>query len=114
MNHDVHGRITSWRITLIKSILCTLCGLLLWLALIAQAHAADVPLVVAAPPHSPKNLDPTLFPNSDLTLISSQDLDTVVNQALQTFYTPGAAVAIVHDGKIVHAKGYGKRHIEND
>jgi CubicO group peptidase (beta-lactamase class C family) len=114
LNHDIHGRITGWRITLIKSILCTLCGLLLWLALIAQAHAADVPLVVAAHPHSPKNLDPTLFPNSELTLISSQELDTLVNQALQTFYTPGAAVAIVHDGKIVHAKGYGKRHIEDD
>ena len=114
MNHPIQDRISGWQITLIKSILCTLCGLLLWLALIAQAHAGDSPIVAKAHPHPSATSKSVLLPNSDLTLISGQHLDTVVEQALKTFYTPGAAVAIVHDGNIVHAKGYGKRHIADD
>ena len=103
MNQHTQGRISGWRITLIKSILCILCGLLLLVALAAQAHVnqADISNKSALTPISPP-------------LISEQQLDAVINQALKTFYTPGAAVAIVHHGKIVHAKGYGKRHTEND
>jgi CubicO group peptidase (beta-lactamase class C family) len=39
------------------------------------------------------------------------DLDAYVARALQTFDVPGLAVAIVKDGKIVVAKGYGLRKL---
>lgn len=41
--------------------------------------------------------------------------DNYVNKVLQTFNVPGVAVAIVKDGKVLSAKGYGvKRTGEND
>ncbi|MGI9040397.1 MAG: serine hydrolase [Gemmatimonadales bacterium] len=39
------------------------------------------------------------------------DLDAYVSAALDSFATPGAAVAIVKDGQVVHAKGYGVRRL---
>ncbi len=39
------------------------------------------------------------------------DLDAYVAKALIAFNTPGAAVAIVKDGRVVLAKGYGVRHL---
>lgn len=39
--------------------------------------------------------------------ISEQRVDELVSQALETFNVPGIAVGIVHDGKVVLAKGYG-------
>jgi CubicO group peptidase (beta-lactamase class C family) len=39
------------------------------------------------------------------------DLDSYVARALKTFEVPGIAVAIVKDGKIILAKGYGVRRL---
>ena len=39
------------------------------------------------------------------------DLDAFVAKALTAFETPGAAVAIVKDGRVVLAKGYGRRRL---
>ncbi|MCG8604478.1 serine hydrolase [bacterium] len=39
-------------------------------------------------------------------------IDDLVNQALQDFKTPGAAMAIVADGEVVFAKGFGWRDVE--
>ena len=39
------------------------------------------------------------------------DLDADVNLALKTFDVPGIAIAIVKDGKVVTAKGYGVRKL---
>lgn len=39
------------------------------------------------------------------------DLDTYVATTLKTFKVPGIAVAIVKDGKLVLAKGYGVREL---
>lgn len=44
--------------------------------------------------------------------ISEKKVDEVVNQTLQTFNVPGIAVGIIHDGKVVLAKGYGVSNIE--
>ena len=41
-------------------------------------------------------------------------LDTFIENAIQTGQTPGAAVAIVADGKVLLAKGYGKRAVADD
>ena len=37
------------------------------------------------------------------------DLDSYVAKVLKTFEVPGLSVAIVKDGKVVVAKGYGVR-----
>jgi len=39
------------------------------------------------------------------------DMDVWVERALETFEVPGAAVAIVKDGEVVLARGYGVRHV---
>jgi CubicO group peptidase (beta-lactamase class C family) len=43
--------------------------------------------------------------------ISNEEVDKVVNRALTAFNVPGIAVAIVKDGKVVLAKGYGVKSI---
>ena len=43
--------------------------------------------------------------------ISSTQVDELVNRTLKTFNVPGIAVAIVKDGKIIHAKGYGVKSV---
>ena len=43
--------------------------------------------------------------------ISSTQVDELVNRTLTAFNVPGIAVAIVKDGKIVLAKGYGVKSI---
>ena len=43
--------------------------------------------------------------------ISSTQVDELVERSLKTFNVPGIAVAIVKDGKIIHAKGYGVKSI---
>lgn len=43
--------------------------------------------------------------------ITSQQIDEVANKALQAFNVPGIAVAVVKDGKVIHAKGYGVRSL---
>jgi CubicO group peptidase (beta-lactamase class C family) len=44
---------------------------------------------------------------------ATSDFDSYVAQTMKDFKVPGAAVAIVHDGKVLVAKGYGFRDIEN-
>ena len=39
------------------------------------------------------------------------DLDARIEAAMQAYDTPGFAVSIVEDGKVVHAKGYGVRKL---
>src|ERR1700723_832416 len=43
--------------------------------------------------------------------VSQLDLDTYVATAMKTFDVPGIAVAIVKDGKVVLAKGYGVKKL---
>jgi CubicO group peptidase (beta-lactamase class C family) len=41
------------------------------------------------------------------TPITSHQIDSVTELVLKTFNVPGIAVAVVKDGKLIHAKGYG-------
>lgn len=43
-----------------------------------------------------------------------EDFDSIVNETLDVFNVPGAAVGIVIDGKVVFAKGYGYRNLEQN
>ena len=44
--------------------------------------------------------------------ISSAEVDSLAERTLKTFQVPGIAVAIIKDGKVIHAKGYGVRSLK--
>ena len=44
--------------------------------------------------------------------ITSAEIDILVEKTLKTFDVPGIAVAVVKDGKVIHAKGYGVRSLD--
>lgn len=52
-----------------------------------------------------------LFPAVAFAQAPPADLDAWVARAMQAFEVPGLAVAIVKDGSVVHAKGYGVRRL---
>jgi CubicO group peptidase (beta-lactamase class C family) len=59
---------------------------------------------------------PVAFSASHVTAQSATtappvDLDAWVARAMSTFHTPGVAVAVVKDGKLVHSRGYGVRRM---
>jgi CubicO group peptidase (beta-lactamase class C family) len=54
------------------------------------------------------------FSISSFAQISNQEVDNVVNRALTAFNVPGIAVAIVKDGKVILAKGYGVKSIQTN
>src|SRR3982074_2014292 len=41
-----------------------------------------------------------------------QGLDTLADQAMKQWKVPGVAIAVVQDGKVIYAKGYGYRDVE--
>jgi CubicO group peptidase (beta-lactamase class C family) len=47
-------------------------------------------------------------------VLTSKQIDSVVEKTLTTFNVPGIAVAVVKDGKVIHAKGYGVRSIKTN
>lgn len=52
-----------------------------------------------------------LISTSIYAQITPTQIDEVVEKTIKTFDVPGIAVAVVKDGKIVHAKGYGVKSI---
>ncbi len=53
----------------------------------------------------------TAFSSLNAQIITSTQIDSVVEKTLTTFDVPGIAVAVVKDGKVIHAKGYGVRSL---
>lgn len=51
---------------------------------------------------------------SSAQVLTSAQIDSVAEQTLRTFDVPGIAVAVVKDGKVIHAKGYGVRSIKTN
>ena len=47
-------------------------------------------------------------------VLTSKQIDSIAEKTLTTFNVPGIAVAVVKDGKVIHAKGYGVRSIKNN
>src|SRR5260370_29419924 len=41
-----------------------------------------------------------------------QGLDELADQAMKQWKVPGVAIAVVQDGKVIYAKGYGYRDVE--
>ena len=57
----------------------------------------------------------TTFLTSDqisAQVISSKQIDSITELTLKTFDVPGMAVAVIKDGKVIHAKGYGVRSLK--
>lgn len=46
--------------------------------------------------------------------ITSLQIDSIAELVRKTFDVPGLAVAVVKDGKVIHAKGYGVRSLNNN
>jgi CubicO group peptidase (beta-lactamase class C family) len=44
-------------------------------------------------------------------IITSNEIDSLVEKTLAAFNVPGIAVAVVKDGSVIHAKGYGVRSL---
>jgi CubicO group peptidase (beta-lactamase class C family) len=61
--------------------------------------------------HSLSLLAALVFSFHSFAQITEQEVDVLVNRTLTTFNVPGIAVAIVKDGKVVMAKGYGVKSI---
>ncbi len=49
--------------------------------------------------------------NAKAQVITAAQIDSLTELTLKTFDVPGIAVAVVKDGKIIHAKGYGVRSL---
>ena len=49
---------------------------------------------------------------ADAQPITTPQIDALVQRTLTTFDVPGIAVAVVKDGKVIHAKGYGVRSLK--
>jgi len=47
------------------------------------------------------------------TPTSLDDFDAIVTKAMADSKIPGISVAIVRDGKVIYAKGFGYRDVEN-
>lgn len=48
----------------------------------------------------------------DAQVLTSKQIDSISEKVLTTFDVPGVAVAVVKDGKVIHAKGYGVRSLK--
>jgi CubicO group peptidase (beta-lactamase class C family) len=55
-----------------------------------------------------------LSTNLQAQVLTSKQIDSVVEKTLTTFNVPGIAVAVIKDGKVIHAKGYGVRSIKTN
>lgn len=55
---------------------------------------------------------PFLLPAQEVGSLKWDELDTYIEQSRQMWHIPGLAIAVVKDGKIVHAKGFGVRSVD--
>src|SRR5579863_2106942 len=45
--------------------------------------------------------------------ITAKQIDDLAGRTMETFGVPGIAIAVVKDGKVIHAKGYGVRSLSS-
>jgi CubicO group peptidase (beta-lactamase class C family) len=75
----------------------------------AIAAAPDTQAVLAATaPDSPGGIEPA-------AMVTLPDVvDAAVRRLMTELHTPGTAVAIVHDGRLIFLRGYGMSRVETD
>ena len=54
-----------------------------------------------------------VLPFASFGQLTPGQIDKMVEQSLKEFQVAGAAVGVVKDGKVIHARGYGVRSIES-
>ncbi len=83
------------------------------IGLMTAAGVTVALLAASAPSSTPSPPPPQPPPQiSDADVQRAVDrLDGVVRAAMKRTGTPGVAVAVVHDGKVVHLEGYGVRKV---
>jgi CubicO group peptidase (beta-lactamase class C family) len=59
-------------------------------------------------------LSSVLINNAVFSQVSSTQIDHLVADAMKKFNVTGVAVGIVHNGQIIHNKGYGIKSIDSD
>jgi CubicO group peptidase (beta-lactamase class C family) len=59
-------------------------------------------------------LSSVLINNAVFSQVSSTQIDHLVADAMKKFNVTGVAVGIVHNGQIIHNKGYGLKSIDSD
>ena len=53
------------------------------------------------------------FLNAQAQGLTALQIDSLVERTLKAFQVPGIAVGVIKDGKLMHAKGYGVRSLNN-
>jgi CubicO group peptidase (beta-lactamase class C family) len=53
------------------------------------------------------------FLNAQAQGLTALQIDSLVERTLKAFQVPGIAVGVIKDGKLIHAKGYGVRSLNN-
>jgi CubicO group peptidase (beta-lactamase class C family) len=67
------------------------------------------PARAAGPPTLARAADPVA-----VTTKSLEGFDAVIEKSLKDFRVPGLAIAVVKDGEVIYARGFGKRDVAKD
>ena len=79
--------------------------------------AADGSLIKGTFTKAGKSLELSLCRTADPIAVMKKSLDgfdAVIEKAIKDFKVPGLAIAVVKDGEVIYAKGFGQRNIEKD
>src|SRR5689334_21127116 len=65
-----------------------------------------------AQPQKHKGAAPAITPAPVSPAAKLQGIDELAERAMKEWKVPGVAIAVVQDGKVIYAKGYGYRDLE--
>src|SRR5689334_12844114 len=71
------------------------------------------PLVACHKDATQPPLTPPAMPMTGLAVPGMTSYDQVISNLMQKYDIPGGAVAVVHDGKLLYARGFGYADVEN-
>jgi CubicO group peptidase (beta-lactamase class C family) len=81
--------------------------------LLSSALLFSTPLTFAQHANKSKQKPPTAAVLPATPASKLQGIDALAEQAMTQWKVPGVAIAVVQNGKVVYAKGYGYRDLEN-
>src|SRR5437667_8333714 len=86
-----------------KTSILSLCALL----------AVRTPAFAQIPKKKPAGSRPATAVSAATPAAKFEGLDDLARQAMKEWRVPGVALAVVQDGKVIYAKGFGYRDLEN-
>lgn len=78
------------------------------LAFLTACSGSDGEITTPPPPPPPAE-----FPITGASLAGMENFDASVRDVMQKYKIPGGAIAVVRDGKLIYARGYGYSDVEN-